>query len=184
MPNLLFRDRVLTMHNKMTALSTEKQFFLLYLSKFSVWRLPSYLWSPVTLLYISFVSGMCVVSGKSNIMYISIYICQFGKNVAILVKNSESKHSSADGVFAWLILLGVSLVAINDIVTKAEDLSNCRRYPITNLSRKSFEPGEHIVFMITYMLCSSWFCEIWALCVSWITYMKFAWNRDHKSMAR
>ena len=27
-----------------------------------------------------------------------------------------------------------------------------------------------IVFMITYILCSSCFCEIWALCVSWITY--------------
>ena len=36
MPNLLFRDPMLTMHNKMTALSTEKQYFLLYLSKFSV----------------------------------------------------------------------------------------------------------------------------------------------------
>ena len=31
------------------------------------------------------------------------------------------------------------------------------------------EPGGHIVFMITYILCSSCFCEIWALCVSWIT---------------
>ena len=29
---------------------------------------------------------------------------------------------------------------------------------------------EHIVFKIAYMLCLSCFCEIWALCVSWITY--------------
>ena len=38
--------------------------------------------------------------------------------------------------------------------------------------------------MITYILCSSCFCEIWALCVSWITCMKSAWNRGHKSMVR
>ena len=30
--------------------------------------------------------------------------------------------------------------------------------------------GRHIVFMIAYKLCSSCFCEIWVLCVSWITY--------------
>ena len=28
----------------------------------------------------------------------------------------------------------------------------------------------HIVFMIVYLLRSSCFCEIWALCVSWISY--------------
>ena len=28
----------------------------------------------------------------------------------------------------------------------------------------------HIVFMIAYILCSSCFCEIWALCVTWINY--------------
>ena len=27
----------------------------------------------------------------------------------------------------------------------------------------------HIVFMITYILHPPWFCEIWALCMSWIT---------------
>ena len=30
--------------------------------------------------------------------------------------------------------------------------------------------GRNIVFMITYILCPSCFCEIWALCMSWITY--------------
>ena len=30
--------------------------------------------------------------------------------------------------------------------------------------------GGHIVFMIAYILCSSCFCEIWALCVTWINY--------------
>ena len=30
--------------------------------------------------------------------------------------------------------------------------------------------SQHIVVMIAYMLRSSCFCEIWALCVSWITY--------------
>ena len=30
--------------------------------------------------------------------------------------------------------------------------------------------GRAIVFMIAYILCSSCFCEISALCVSWITY--------------
>ena len=29
----------------------------------------------------------------------------------------------------------------------------------------------HIVFMITYILCPSCFCKIWALCVSWTTYV-------------
>ena len=33
-----------------------------------------------------------------------------------------------------------------------------------------WQPGGYIVFMITYMLCPSCFCEIWELCVSWITY--------------
>ena len=28
----------------------------------------------------------------------------------------------------------------------------------------------HIVFMIGYILRPSWFCKVWALCVSWITY--------------
>ena len=27
----------------------------------------------------------------------------------------------------------------------------------------------HIIFMITHTLCPSYFCEIWALCVLWIT---------------
>ena len=31
-------------------------------------------------------------------------------------------------------------------------------------------PEQHIVFMIAYILRSSCFCEIWALCASWITY--------------
>ena len=33
------------------------------------------------------------------------------------------------------------------------------------------------VFMITYILCSSCFHEIWAICVSWITYdhLYYAW---------
>ena len=31
-------------------------------------------------------------------------------------------------------------------------------------------PGGHMVFMITYILRSSCFCEIWTLCVSWITH--------------
>ena len=33
-----------------------------------------------------------------------------------------------------------------------------------------WQQGGYIVFMITYILCPSCFCEIWALCMSWITY--------------
>ena len=44
--------------------------------------------------------------------------------------------------------------------------------PSTWVATKSlwWYPGGHIVFMMTYILCSSCFCEIWAFCVSWITY--------------
>ena len=38
-------------------------------------------------------------------------------------KNNESKNSSADGAFASLILLAVSLEAINNIAAKAECIS-------------------------------------------------------------
>ena len=30
--------------------------------------------------------------------------------------------------------------------------------------------GAHLVFMIGYILCSSCFCQVWALYVLWITY--------------
>ena len=32
------------------------------------------------------------------------------------------------------------------------------------------DSGGHIIFIITYTLLPSCFCEIWALCVSWIIY--------------
>ena len=38
------------------------------------------------------------------------------------------------------------------------------------ISQKQDGRNGHIVFMITYILRPSSFCEIWALCVSWITY--------------
>ena len=39
--------------------------------------------------------------------------------------------------------------------------------------------GGHIVSMITYILCSSCFSEIWALCVSWITYDHLYYVVEH-----
>ena len=72
MPNILFRDAVLTMHNKMTTLSTEKQYFLLYLSKFSVWCLSSYLWCPVTLLY--YFSFRYVCGDRQELYYVYFHL--------------------------------------------------------------------------------------------------------------
>ena len=148
MPNILFRDAVLTMHNKMTTLSTEKQYFLFI-----------------------FVKVLCLMSIKLSLMPCNtpvlfffqvclwwqtrVILCIFPFTSASLArmlpfcpKNKESKNSSADGVFAWLVLLAVSFEAINNIFTKAADFSTCLRYPIINLTCKCFSSFKHLMFFM------------------------------------
>ena len=59
---------------------------------------------------------------------------RFARMLSFWLKNNESKNFSADEVFALLILLAVSLEAINNIVTTAADLLTTLMYPITNAS--------------------------------------------------
>ena len=91
----------------------------------------------------------------NNHKYIYIYIIYNNIYIYIYIYISGSKWSTTHRV-------------LKSDKTKMSMSGVINTWVVTKPLR--WQTGGHIVFMIAYILRSSWFCQIWALCGSWITY--------------
>ena len=107
----------------------------------------------IYLIYIWYINILCRELYISRLFYISCLYCTKYISIYIYVY-----------IYIYIYILSWKQCALSVITPMAlPKCMSCHKAIVVI-------PGGHIVFIITYILHSPRFCEIWELCVSWITY--------------